>query len=300
MLQKITSIDVYIRSTLITVSDSSKRIYEQTYRLWSDWCHNHQTPPVDFAPTNIMQFLIDQPVTKATRQRQLSAMRKLVQIAIVFNPTDELRMWYDILKMAKAPKENLVVSDRNLNALTPDNANLLLKVWSGVNPTHARNRALIAVLLSTGLRRSEAVALRWSEVDLDNGVIKVLDGKGGKDGDVSLVGDYAPKALAEWQALNPCDHVFPPMDNRDNITADEPMSSANLYRLIKFAEKTTSIAIAPHTMRRTLATELLAQGASVADVQAQLRHSQPSTTLRYAKGVDATQRRKRFKTRYGD
>lgn len=296
------SIDRYIQAVLLTVGDKSKRVYQQTYDLWIDWSHNTGITPTDFAPSNIMAFLQDQHVSRSTRQRQLSMMRRLVQTAFAMHSDNPvLRTCYEILKMGKIPQKNLKASERDLRALTPGEADNLLKVWPHNTALHIRNRTLIALLLATGLRRAEAVALKWQDIDLAVGVIHLRNGKGGKDREAALVGDYALSNLSDWRAVCPTAiYVFSRMNNLGEVVLDTPMSDDNLYRLMKYAEKISGVHFAPHTIRRTLATELITQGASISDVQAQLGHAQVSTTLRYVRAADAIERRKRFKTRYGD
>jgi integrase len=294
-------IDRYIQMVRLTVGDKSKRVYDQTYNLWKDWTHNNSLSPTDFAPSNVMHFLSDHSVSRSTRQRQLSIMRRLVQVAFSMQPDNPtLRTCYEILKIGKIPKDNLKASERDLRALNFADVDVLLTVWPDDTALHVRNRSLLAVLLSTGVRRAEAVNLRWQDINLNAGIVKVRAGKGDKDRDASFVGDYPIDILKRWHDYNHGNYVFPRMNNLGEIVTDEPMSDDNLYRLVKHAEKISGVKFAPHTMRRTLATELLAQGASIADVQEQLGHANPQTTLRYAKAADAQERRKRFKTRYGD
>lgn len=292
-------IDRVTAAALLTVAGDSKRVYEQTYGLWKDWSHNNRVSPLDLNPVNVNEFLIAQHVTRATRKRQLSAMRKLVQVALALTQSPALKFAYEVLKMAKIPLDNLATSERNLKALSPDEANRLLEAWPDDSAIHVRNRALIALLLATGLRRAEAVALEWRDVDLLNATITVRHGKGDKHRIATIVGDFAPYCLDAWREFSVGDYVFPPMDNLGVVTDDRPMSADNLYRIIKQTERITGVEFSPHDLRRSIATELLTEGAPLADVQAQLGHAAASTTLRYAKASDAQERRKRFKTRYG-
>jgi site-specific recombinase XerD len=300
MLAKFDGIDLVIQAVLNTVAQSSRRVYEDTYGSWKDWCHNQGIEPLDLHPDNVLLFLRDQHVTANTRKRQLSAMRSLLQV-IAMNPNAvQAKLFYDLLKISRIPTGNLSDKERSLKALNPDEVAKVLAVWSGQDNISVRNRALVALLLSTGLRRAEAVALEWRDIDLNRGILFVRHGKGDKQRSVAFVGDYAIDLLAAWKQIQNRTYVFCPLDNRGGLQADEPMTADNLYRIVKRVERNTGISLAPHDIRRTLATELLAQGASVADVQAQLGHAHPSTTLRYAQSVDAEKRRKRFKTRYGD
>jgi integrase len=300
MLANFDDIDRAVESALLTISTSSQRIYRTTYNTWIDWCHNQKISPLDVNPPNVMLFLVDQHVTFKTRQRQLSAMRQLVLVLLTVTLDQRYKPFYDILKMAKAPKDNLSTSERNQKALAPNQANAVLEVWSGLDNISIRNRALVSLLVATGMRRAECAALEWRDIDLDNGTVHIRHGKGDKSRDAAIVGDYAIDALREWSEIQYRTYVFCPLDNMGNLGADRPITADNIYRVVKVAESKTGVSLSPHDARRTLATELLSQGASIADVQAQLGHAHPSTTLRYAKAVDAQERRKRFKTRYGD
>ena len=72
-------IDAVIDTTLLTLSKSSARIYRQTYQNWLAWCEVFDVHPLDLRPQVVYAFLLDQPVTIATRKRHLSAFRKLAR-----------------------------------------------------------------------------------------------------------------------------------------------------------------------------------------------------------------------------
>lgn len=300
MLAKINEYDKLVDATLLTVGDSSRRTYQATYNRWADWCHNHRIDPASLHPANIQQFLIDQHVTRRTRLNQLSAMRALIKTLAILRP--EMQPLYEIVKASRIPKDNLATSERGMIALTSDEANRILAAWTAGDPISARNRALIALLLATGLRRAEIGALEWRDVDLDAGTAVVRHGKGDKSRTVAIVGDYAIDALRVWRAR--CDphlrYVFAPLDNQGRVSDDRAMSGDNVYRVVKVTQQRSDVSFSPHDLRRTLATELLVEGASIADVQEQLGHADSSTTLRYARAASAQERRRRFKTRYGD
>ncbi len=71
---------------LATVSASSARIYAQTLRAWQAWCIAQSIDPLDLTPRHVLAFLASAETTKATRQRQLSALRKLAQMRFILTP----------------------------------------------------------------------------------------------------------------------------------------------------------------------------------------------------------------------
>ena len=88
---------------LQTVASSSSRVYRQTYDLWRAWCVQEGATPLDLRPARVLGFIGAQNATKATRQRQLSALRKLAQMLYILSPSDVTRQIVEALKVVKAP-----------------------------------------------------------------------------------------------------------------------------------------------------------------------------------------------------
>ena len=284
-----------------TVAASSARIYGQTFALWRAWCGDQGIPLLDLRPAHVLAFLSAQNATKATRQRQLSALRKLAQMLYVLQPTDETRRILEALKLIKAPTGGESGTERAKRALAPSQADKVLCVWHEASNAHRRNQALIAVLALGALRRSEAAALRWRDVDFENGVVTVRHGKGDKAREVPLAGEFALDALRVWQFAQGAgrEFVFCPLRKGDHLGADRPISGTDVYRVVKATEEACGIEFKPHDLRRTFITEALATGTPLATVQAAAGHARGETTLRFAQAVDARRARKELKLRYG-
>jgi integrase len=286
-------------------SANSARVYDQTYRAWLTYCQGQQPAlnPLDMTPGNVLDFLDSQDTTKTTRQRQLSAMRKLAQMSYILRPDDTTRRIYEALKIIKAPAPTIRQANRERakRALTPSAADKVLRAWAGNTAQDARNRALIAVLFLSGICRSETAALVWSDVDFENGVIHIRHGKGDKARDVPLAGDYALEALRSWQIAQPVgyQHIFTPVERGGHVGKDRAISGTDVYRIVKATEASTGVEFRPHDARRTFITEALATGTPTPTVQKIAGHSRGDTTLRYAEGVDARHARKELKLRYG-
>lgn len=300
-----TSMDEIISLTSASVeSSATARVYRQTYSKWGVWCAQREIPTLALTPTNVLRFLAEQDVTKATRQRQLSALRTLVKIAYVLNPTDDMKRNLEGLALIKVPSDPSKVAgngkERPRRALAPNQADKVLRVWMEENNAHLRNKALIALLMLSGVRRSEAAALKWDEVDFENGVVTVRHGKGDKQREVPLAGEYALDALKRWKTVSEGrKYVFCAVNKGDNLGADVPITGTDIYRIVKATEQRSGIEFKPHDLRRTLITEALATGTPLATVQAIAGHARGETTLSYAQAVDARQARKALKLRYG-
>lgn len=283
-----------------SVAASSARVYDQTFRLWLNWCAERDVSPLDFRPAHLLGFLSSQDTTKTTRQRQLSALRKVVSVLFIAEPTDDHKRLIELLKFIKAPAPEKR-KERDKRALTPAQADRLLRTWDGDGLLDKRNRALVAVLLLTGIRRSEAAALRWADVDFDNGVLHVRHGKGDKARDVPVAGDKALEMLRAWQLEQPMgyQHVFTPLRRGGHFTTDKPMQGTDVYYVVDKTEEKSGIAFKPHDCRRTFITEALATGTAIQNVQSMAGHARGETTLHYAQAIDARRLRKELRFRYG-
>lgn len=294
--------DQLVDLTLLDVAPTSARVYRQTFALWATWAAANGLDSLDFSPGGVIAFLAAQNVVKATRQRQLSAFRKLARMLYVLMPTEDTRRVVEGLNMIKAPVGGESGIERTRRALAPREADKVLRVWELPTATHRRNQALISVLALAALRRSEAAALRWRDIDFENGVITVQHGKGDKRREVPVAGELALDALRAWQmCLTPGrEFVFCRITRHgDQPGPDKSISGTDVYRIVKATEAASGVEFKPHDLRRTFITEALATGTPLATVQAAAGHARGETTLRYAQAVDARRARKELKLRYG-
>ena len=167
--------------------------------------------------------------------------------------------------------------------------------------TGLRNNAMMRLLVYTGLRRSERVALTWQDIDMSEMIITVRHGKCDKERTVAII-DHSPvtkmalQTLAEAQgAVYHC--IFPRMTAGRNalFAQDKPVFDQKVALIVNNTARKAGIGhVAPHDLRRTHITIALNGGATVADMQAQAGHVNAETTLLYAQGHDAQQRRRRI------
>ena len=139
----------------------------------------------------------------------------------------------------------------------------------------ARNRALLELLYGAGLRVGEAAALDVGDVDVDERLVHVRRGKGGKPRRVPF-GEECATALRAWLDEHPGGPLFL---NRDQGR----LSTRSMHRIVRRAGLENGVsALHPHALRHSCATHMLAGDADLRAIQEQLGHASLSTTQRYA------------------
>lgn len=141
-----------------------------------------------------------------------------------------------------------------------------------------RDRAVLELLYSSGLRVSELTGLNIGELDLTAGMARVT-GKGGKERIVP-VGSRALKALKEYLELHKNNEAKAPLflnsrNERINRRTVARIVDAHVMKIAAFKR------ISPHTLRHTFATHMLEGGADLRAIQELLGHASLSTTQKY-------------------
>lgn len=143
---------------------------------------------------------------------------------------------------------------------------------------YIKYRTLLMVIYSAGLRVSEAVNLRISDIDSDRMTLHIRAAKGGKDRYV-ILSPVVYQALRDyWKACQFKDYVFP---SRKNI--DKPLSTHRASQIFKDAKRKANITKLGgiHSLRHGFATHLLESGADIFAIKTLLGHSSIQSTVRY-------------------
>ena len=146
-----------------------------------------------------------------------------------------------------------------------------------------RDKALLVLLLNTGLQLSEAAGLRLADVELKerSGQVRVI-GKGRKARAVPLNRD-ARQALADWLAVRPerdCEYLF--LSQKGG-----PLSARALAgRVTTLAQKAGLTGVSPHTLRHSFAKNLVNAGVGLEKVATLLGHESLETTRVYQRSWD--------------
>lgn len=142
-----------------------------------------------------------------------------------------------------------------------------------------RNRALLATMIYAGLRAKELLELKLSDVDMENRVIGVFEGKGRKDRVIPIsptLHRYLADYLKDRNRLKK-DSIWFFVTLRGN----EPFTYRGLTRVVSKIRKITKINFSPHKLRHTFATLMLEGGCDLFSLQKMLGHSDIKTTTIY-------------------
>lgn len=184
----------------------------------------------------------------------------------------------DITDTLKAPK----VEKKLPEIMSEREVTLLLEQPSGDTPKQIRDKAMLELLYATGIRVSELINLRVSDVNLQMGFILCRDAHKER---LIPFGAKAKNALMNY--LNGTREVMVENKNSDILFANcqgESMSRQGFWKIIKYYAKKAGIEadITPHTLRHSFAAHLVENGADLKSVQEMLGHSDISTTQVYA------------------
>ena len=162
----------------------------------------------------------------------------------------------------------------------------LLAACGSESWTDRRNYALLVLLWRTGLRISEALALRPCDVDLERGAIRVLRGKGGRARTVGI-DRLGFEALRKWID----EHASMGYSSGEVLFITRsglPLSQGYLRRKLPELARAAGIhkRVHAHGLRHTHASELRAEGVDIAVIQRQLGHRSLKTTIDYLDYLD--------------
>jgi integrase/recombinase XerC len=140
-----------------------------------------------------------------------------------------------------------------------------------------RDRAMLELFYSSGLRLSELCALRWPAVDINDGLVRV-DGKGGKTRIVPL-GSHAKNALTEWRSESTPKHDAPVFPGRGGAPITPRAVQIRLRQIAQ--QQGLFKRVHPHLIRHSFASHILESSGDLRGVQELLGHADIATTQIY-------------------
>jgi integrase/recombinase XerD len=168
--------------------------------------------------------------------------------------------------------------------LSEDQVTRLIQTPDIETPLGLRDRTMLELMYASGLRVSEIVSLKTVAISLNEGVVRIVNGKGGKERLVPFggeAGEWLRKYLGETRATllagKTSDAVFIGRYTGGALTRQAFWALIKRYAALA----QIPVALSPHTLRHAFATHLLNHGADLRVVQLLLGHADISTTQIY-------------------
>ncbi len=225
--------------------------------------------------------LLRKQYSNASTARKVTAVRNLVRYLEAEGVLKQrVSLTIHGPKLVRKLPGTMSVQELDRLLLTPDASSM-----QGI-----RDRAIMELAYSSGLRVSEICSIRVSDVNISEGVVRVQSGKGGKDRLVP-VGRPACKALDKYiQTARPSFVRTAGMATVFLSSRGLPISRKTVWHLIKTYARKAGLdesRVKPHLLRHSFATHLLAGGADLRVIQEMLGHADIATTQIYTK-VDSS------------
>ena len=259
------------------LAQNSLTAYRRDLSLLAQWLY--KTAHLDLYSVNekeLTAYIAHRRADKATTaNRRLTVFKRFYRHALRNNlvksdPCIGLRAAKQALRFPKTLSEDQVTS--------------LLNAPNIENSLGLRDRTMLELMYASGLRVSEIVSLKTVALGLNEGVVRIVNGKGGKERLVPFggeAGQWLRKYLAEARTAllegKTSDAVFIGRHTGTALTRQAFWALIKRYAL----QASIPVALSPHTLRHAFATHLLNHGADLRVVQLLLGHADISTTQIY-------------------
>ncbi len=218
--------------------------------------------------------LENQGMSPATISRNIASMKAFFIYCMKHDLVDK-----DPAENLKAPK----IDKKSPKVLTQMEMEKLLSQPRLENPKGLRDKAMLELLYSTGMRVSELVNLKVDDVNMEDGYVTCHEA--GRERTISF--NPRTKKALEMYLADSRDHMTRSKDIQFLFTncSGDSMSRQGFWKLIKYYAGRARIDndITPHTLRHTFAAHMVEEGRDLRDVQMMLGHSDISTTQMYVR-----------------
>lgn len=257
------------------LANNSVRAYSRDLVRFSIFLKGRNISPLSVSFEQITQYvsLLGKKLSTRSVARNISAIKTFFRFLAAEGKIED-----NPARLLETPR----AAFRLPGVLSLEEVERLLNQPDTTRPMGKRNRAMLEILYATGLRVSELVNLKISNINLEAGYLRTL-GKGSKERIVPM-GDKAMDALKDYISLGR-NHFAKGKDSPYLFLSSScrPLSRQGFWKMIKKYGTRAGISkkISPHSIRHSFATHLLEAGADLRSVQVMLGHEDISTTQIY-------------------
>lgn len=277
--------------SMFRVREQSKRSYRKSLKAFHEWVIAQGiTQPCKQDVKDWCAAMDTEGLSVATKNLRLTTLRNFYKWLAaergVANIVSGLKGWKE-------------TREHRRGFLSCEEMKSLLNVIDTATLQGRRDKAILGVLLAGGLRTIEVQRLRIKDVIHKGGVTYLnVIGKGRDTGELVKISRKAEQLIREWQVAREAVDIVsddsPLFCSLGNNSFGEPLSSNSVSTLCKRYLEQAGLKtpqIVAHSLRHSLATNSLIKGASLMEVQQQLRHENISTTMVYLHEAEKAQNR---------
>ena len=261
------------------LAKNSIESYERDLAKLKSWAESKNMEPVELTRPDLRRFVADlsrEGLSPSSVSRIVSAVRGFYKFLLIDG------------HLEKNPAEDLDTPQKGFylpKFLNRTEMEQLLSAPDVSGEMGLRDRAILELMYACGLRVSEAVDLKISDVELDTGIL-TCKGKGNKTRKVPI-GKSAVEWLKSYLVLRRRKENFE-INNLFVSSLGRPVNRQIIHNFIKeYAEKAGLEDVSPHTLRHSFATHLIQNRADIRSVQQLLGHADISTTQIYTHMTDS-------------
>lgn len=262
-------------------SKHTLQAYERDVSDFLNFCQRHALALGDVESTDLRQFMAEkveqQGLSSSSLQRLLSAIRQFMKWAeqaqyVSFNPADDFQ-----LKRQSRPLPGMVDIEtihQILDQSEPE-GEVQQQMWK-------RDKAILELLYSSGLRLAEVQGLRIKDIDFNRQLLRIT-GKGNKTRIVPF-GSKAKDSVMAWLQIYPLWHGdFVPEAHVFITQKGNPLGVRQIENRVKFQAQRAGVNVDlhPHLLRHCFASHMLSNSRDLRAVQEMLGHSNLTTTQIY-------------------
>ena len=250
-------------------SENTVRFYSFTLGKFVEWLFSQNISTPGEITTRLIRAYLAEYANRGCRDSYIHGHARAIKTFVRFLRAEEYIAEVLTFQMPSLSKKRLLV-------LSASEVELVIEACKT-----KRDKALVLLMVDSGLRRGEVCALKWRHINISNGVVLVERGKGGKARSV-VIGVTTRRALLAYRRVIPHEDNDPLFQTKNGKRLT-PMGLRSAF--VRLSNK-SGVHITPHSMRRTFASLSIRAGMNLLHLQGLLGHSSLEMTQRYVQMLD--------------